>query len=256
MAGVPAAGGATSKVHTIKWADAYAQFFTFAVERPAQIWEVPSVVPYKLNIKVAEGFMKGVISLRGSPWTNASAVNTATQMDAITYVDTDGTRRIKLGQGVVWMNAESGAALQASDKIDVSEIEVDYERPIDAIPVAGTDGIMQPSQPDFSKIVVKLKLPRANATNLAYLATFQAGTPQKMTITFTGPLIEVDHYYRLVLGFTKLVLMDPPDAPLDPMISNTLTFEFQESAAAPTGMTGHVRPFLTLENLASADYLA
>jgi hypothetical protein len=64
-------------------------------------------------------------------------------------------------------------------------------------------------------------------------------------------LIEALHYYTLVLGFTRLVLVDPPDAPLDPMISNTLTFEFQESAAAPPGMTGHVRPFLTLENLAA-----
>jgi len=254
IAGAPAAGGATSKVHTFKWADAYSNFFTHVEERPGKIWEVPSAVPYKLSFKFASGFLMATLSLRGSTLTDASAVNTATQMDAITYVDT--SNRVKF-LPTIWMNAEGGAALQASDAIVATEIDIDYERPIDSIPAVALDGIGEPKEPGFSKITVKLKLPRATAANVAYLSTlFQAIAAQKMSMTFTGALIEAGHYYQLVLGFTRLLVQEPPAVPLEDMISTSLVFEAQESAAAPTGMTGHVRPFMTLENLATTDYLA
>jgi hypothetical protein len=197
--------------------------------------------------------MQGVISLRGNNCIDTSTVNTLTQMDAITYVDTG--HRVKLSEGVVWMNADAGA-LDAADALVVSDIEVTWERPIDAPVIAGGLFIDLPKEPGFPKITVKIKIPHADATNLAYLATFLAGTPQKMTITFTGALIETSHYYQLTLGFPRLLLQEPPQAPLEDIISNTLTFEAQEAAAAPTGMpAGAVRPYILLENLATADYL-
>lgn len=253
LAGTPATGGATSKVHTFKWADEYSNFFTHVEERPGAIWEVPSAVPYKLSFKFTNGFLMATISLRGCSLTNASAINTDTQMTAITYVDTGN--RVKF-MPVVWMNAGAGA-LQSSDAIICSDIEVDYERPIDSIPAVGADGIGQPKQPGFSKWTVKLKLPRADATNVAYLSTiFQAAAPQKMTLTFTGSLIETSHYYQMVLGFTRLVLMEPPPVPLEDMIATSLVFEGQESATAPTGMpAANLRPYITLENLQTTDYL-
>jgi hypothetical protein len=138
----------------------------------------------------------------------------------------------------------------------VSEIELDFERPMDALPFAGTIGIGLPKENAFSKITVKIKLPRASAANVLYLSSiFQAEVPQKMDITFTGGVIATTYHYAAVFSFQRLILIDPPAVPLDKLMTTTLTFEAQEAAAAPTGMAG-VRPSMGLVNLQATDYLA
>lgn len=249
------AGNATGNntfTHTFQTADYYAKFFTVAVERPGKIWEVPSAVPYKLSLKVGGGFMQGVLSMRGDSLTDNSTVNTDTQMANVSYIDTGNP--VRFSEGAVWMNPQSGNALDANNAVIVSDIDIEYERQIDTIPVAGANGIALPKEPGYPKITVKLKEPRANATNLGYLSTFQAGTPQKLLITFTGGITEGSNHYSLVLGFPRLVLMEPPIAPLEDMISASLVFEAQEAANGPAGMN-YTRPFMRLVNTAANDYL-
>jgi hypothetical protein len=248
------AGAPTTKKHTFLWADAYSNFFTHVEERPGKIWQVPSAVPYKLSLKFTGGFLMGTISLRGNSFNDAEATNTPTVMAIVTYVDTGN--RVKF-LPAVWMNADAGA-LDAADAIVCSDIEVDYERPIDSIPAVALDGIGQPKEPGFPKITVKLKIPRADAVNVAYLSTiFQAVAAQKMTITFTGATFETSYTYTLVLGFPRLLLQEPPAVPLEDMITTSLVFEAQEAPSAPTGMpAGNLRPYIELTNAQTTDYLA
>lgn len=248
------AGAGTAMKHVFTWADSISEFFTFAVERPGTILEVPSAMPFKLNLKVSNGILKGTISLRGNTLTFSSATNTATQMDALTYQDRGN--RIKFSHGALWMNAESGDALDSGDALEHSDIEINYERDLDEVHVAGSNTIVKPYEKGSPKITVKVTLPRTSSTNLAYLATFLATTAQKMMLTFTGAIAGASVNYSLVLGFPRLKFIDPPDAPLADAMTTVLNFEAEEAASAPTGMTGYVRPYAELVNLQTTDYLA
>jgi hypothetical protein len=255
-AGAPTQQGATTAYkHVIKTADTYTNFYTYAGERPGRIWEVPSFIPYKLSLNFANGFLEGVISLLGNNVVNNSSVNGATQVDALTYVDVGN--RIKVSELVTLWNAEGGAALASPADLlgDITSIAVEYERPVDRMFPAGTSGIGRPKDLGPFKATVKVKLERALAAT-TYEALFANRTAQKMTITGTGALIATPYYYSLLLGFTRLIPVEPPKTALADMMVDELEFIAEESAAAPTGMTGYTRPFIEMINLQTTDYLA
>ena len=243
----------TSGKSILDWADSIARFGTFAVERPGTILEVASAMPMKYSVKLASGLLKASIGLRGNTVIEDSAVNAAAQMDALTYVDK--ANRIKFSHGVLRMNAESGAALGVGDVLEVSGIEIDYERALDDVHGAGSDNIILPKEKNF-KMTVKVTFPRASAANLAYLATFKAMTAQKMDITFTGGIVSGTTHYSRVYGFPRLKLSAPPAIPLADIMTTALTFEAEEALTAPAGMTGHVRPYIEMVNAATTGYLA
>ncbi len=248
------AGLGTAMKHVMDWADYADYFFTFAAERPGTIVEVPSAVPMKYGIKVTGGYLKGSIGLRGDTVKHDSAINTATEMDAVTYQDRG--HRIKLGDGVLRINAQSGDALAVGDVLEISDLDFSYERSKDEVHGAGSDSIILPREKDF-KMTVKVTLPRTSAANLAYMATFQAMTAQKMDIIFTSKaLAAAGVYYSKAYKFPRLKLSGPPAAALNDVMSTVLTFEAEEAASAPTGMTGHVRPYIESINLQSTGYLA
>ncbi len=247
------AGVGTAMKHIFQWADAAEAFFTFAVEKPGTIVEVPSCIPTKLTLKISGGKLKGVVAMRGNTVIHDSAINTATEMDAITYVDR--AHRVRRAEGVLWMNAESGDALDSGDALEASDIEISFERQRDAEHVLGSDSIILPKDKSW-KISVKVTLPRTEAANLAYLATFKAMTAQKMSLVFTSPAAAATGvYYSLALYFPRLKFVEPPAAPLADVMNTVLNFEAEESASAPTGLS-YTRPYAEMVNLASADYLA
>jgi len=239
---------------TIDWADTVSRFGSFAVERPGTIIEVTSAMPMKYNLKIAAGLLKGSIGLRGNTLITDSALNTAAVMLALTYQDRGN--RIKFSEGVLRMNAEIGEALASTDELEISDIDVGYERTLDDVHEAGSESIILPKEKGF-KMTVKITLPRTSAANLAYLATFKAMAAQKMDIVFTSPNIvsEAIHYGR-TYGFPRLKLTAPPAAPLADIMTTVLTFEAEEAAEAPDGMTGHVRPYIEMVNKQATGYLA
>jgi hypothetical protein len=242
--------------HVMDWADYISLFGTFAVERPGTILEVPSAMPMKYNLKVAGGLLKGSIGLRGDTVVVVGATNTDSEMTALTY--RDKSNRIKFGHGVVRMNAEADGALDSNDVLEVSDIDIAYERMIDDVHAAGSDSIILPREKGF-KMTVKVTLPRDSAANQAYLATFLAMTAQKMDITFTSPVVAGSGlYYSRTYAFPRLKFTEPPVAPLADIMTTVLTGEAEESIAegGPTGMTGHYRPYIEAVNLQSTGYLA
>ncbi len=74
---------------------------------------------------------------------------------------------------------------------------------------------------------------------------------------FTGPTEAGTGYpYSWVLSFPRLMPQLPPGVKLEDIIDSELTFLILEAAAAPTGMTGHVRPFIEAVNLRSTAYVS
>jgi hypothetical protein len=240
--------------HVFTWADYVEKFFTFAVERPGVVREIPSAVPFKLSLKIAKGLLKGTISLRGNHCVDGG-VNGATEMDALTYADVANI--VRFGHGAIWMNLQGAGALAVGDVLQISEVDIDYERVLDAYHAAGDEGIIQSQDAKAFKMSIKLTIPRTAPANLAYLASFNSKEAQKLTVAFTSDLNAGGGVkYSLLLGFPRLKFVEPPAAPLADAMSTVITLEAEQAATGPTGMSAYTRPFLELVNLQATDYLA
>lgn len=242
--------------HVWKWADACTNFFTYAVERPGRIWEAPSCFPIKVNIKLAAGLLKTTITLRATKLIVDSAVNTFTQMDALTMpVTALLTNEIRLGQLQFMINAESGAALTApTDVLVPSDFDLTWERDADAVYAAGSECIILPKE-KAPKWNVKVTFPRTLAADFD-INEFKAMTPYKAQFLFTGPIAVGAVPYTFKALFPRLVLTDVPKKPLADIMTTMMEFVGEESAAAPTGMTGYTRPGIEVLNMQATDYLA
>lgn len=246
--------GTAGYKHVFQWADAVSLFGTYAEERPGKIWEVPSAMPYKLNLKSSGSKIDAALTLRGNLAKDDSSTNGATQMDAVTYASRSGF--VRFIEGKFLMNTQAGAGLaDPTDKLDVSAFDVSLERPIDAVHVLGSDNIVLPVEDGAPKNQLKITLPRGTSANLAYMTNFTAGTTMKASLVFTGALISGAVYYVFGVYFPRLVFAGPPDAKLEGVIKNDLIFDIEEAAAAPTGMS-YARPYLEVINLQTTDYLA
>lgn len=253
--GTPTQQGTTAAwLHKFQIADSFDGLFaTFAIELPGKIYEVASAKIYGFELNVADGKLQGVLSLRGDTVIDNSSVNTATQMDALTYIDRGN--RIKFNQGSIKMNAESGGDVASETALEVSGLNVKYSRSPDGEHVIGSDKIIQPRENEDTLITtVHLDFPRFNSVNAAFFQTCWAETPQKMLIAFSGALIEDTYNYELNLYFPRLKMIKPlPD--WSDIVKNGLDLQAEEAASNPTGME-HTRPYLTLQNKQTTDYLA
>ena len=254
-AGAPTLQGTTAYKHIFQSKDTLEGLFaTYAKEIPGKIHEVASVKPYAAEFSIADGLLQFSLSLRGNKLIDDSAVNTLTQMDAITYPDRYNRARFR--DLVVKMNDESGGAVTAETALVINGITISRSWPLDAVPPSGQDYILEPLETGPPTTTVKLSFPRANSVNTAFFQKFTAETPQKLLAKFTGKLIETTYYYDLAFYFPRLKLSpDPPTYADNEVVPAELTLIAEEAATAPTGMT-YTRPYLELVNKATADYLA
>jgi predicted RecA/RadA family phage recombinase len=247
-------GATTAYQHVIDWANEVSDFFTFVTERPGDIWEIPSCVPQKLTLKPGNGFLQGSITLRGNHLNNTSTTNTATQADAITKAASGGI--IRFQDGVFRINAQSGDALDSGDNVTLSDFEVTLERTMDALQVLGGTYIAQPAESAFAG-TLKIKLPHESGTAATWFATYLAKTAQKASLTFTSSdLAGTGYPYVFTIAFPRLMPKVAPGVKLEEIINSELEFLVLEASAAPSGMTGHTRPYLEVTNKRSTAYIS
>ena len=253
-AGAPVVqGGTLAYKHTIQWADSiYGKFSTFVCERPGKIFEVASAKPYKLTLSVADGLLKGALSLRGNTVIDSSAVNGATQVDALTYADRGN--RVFFKHLAVKMNAQGDGDVASETALEVKSINVEYDRSLDSEIAAGASMILEPVDGPHPSVKIKLEFPRSNSVNQAFFSTFQAETEQKLLLAFTGALAAVGYNYSLKLFFPRVRIIGY-NCPLGDVVPASIELQAEEAAAAPTGMT-YARWYLEMINLRSTDYLA
>jgi len=238
--------------HSLIWAtENYGEFCTFAIERPSKIFEVASAKPYAADFSIADGLLKGTISLRGNTLINTSTVNTLTQMDALTYRDRGN--RIKFSQCDIRMNNQGAGDASSETALEVSDLSMHFERPHDGVPKAGSESIIEPAENAHPIITVSLNFPRMNTVNNAYFADFIAETEKKMRIYFTGEIAGAAHRYDFKLWFPRLRIT-AINYPWDEVVPGSMTLQAEEAAAAPIAMAYAV-PYAHFQNLASADYL-
>lgn len=255
MTAPAAQGGTAAYKHVFDWAAEGADLFTFAAERPNDIIEIPSCVPLKLSLKPGNGFLQGSITMRGNHLNNTSTANTATRLDAVTKA-AEG-KIIRFQDGVFRMNAEAGDALDSGDDLTLVDFGIDLERVKNARHALGGAHIALPGE--LKTLVGSLKIKIANDTGAGatWMAAFLAKTAQKATLTFTSAELAAAGYpYSITIGFPRLMLKSAPPRKLEENMDIELEFLILEAAAAPTGMTGHVLPYLEAINLRTSAYVA
>lgn len=247
-------GSTTAYKHVIDWADEVTDFFTFVTERPGDILEIPSCVPMKLTLKPGNGLLQGSIGLRGNHLNNTSTTNTATEVDAITKAASGNI--IRFQDGVFWMNAQSGDALDSGDAVVVSDFEINLERAMDAQQVLGGTYIARPRESAFVG-TLKIRLPHDTGAGATWFANYLAKTAQKASLTFTSSTLAGTAYpYIFSISFPRLMPKVAPGVKLEDIINTELEFLILEAAAAPTGMTGHVRPYLEVTTKKTTAYIS
>jgi len=239
-------------VHTFQWANKATPAFTFATTRPGAAWVVPACIPMKLALSVADGLLHGALTLRGNDCIATSVLNTDTEMAAITPEAEADLDFVNFQEGVMEMNTQTGATLNSGDAVELSDLNGEYGRAMDAKIVMGASQIAVPAEGDFS-IGLKVRFPRASSANVAYLASFIAITAMKMLMTFTGRVIAGTHAFGLSLYFPRLKFAGPPDVKLADIMDAGAEFIAEEAASAPNGME-YKRPYLTLTNTRSTAY--
>lgn len=253
-AGAPAALDSEGYKHTFQWADRGSIFLTYAVEKPGKIYEIASAKPKSFELSLAEGLIKGKIGLHGNTVIDNSTVNTATQMDALTYIDR--ANRIAFSQGSFKINDEDGGDVASESALNVNGFSIGWNRSPDAEHVAGSQSIIEPAEAEFPEFKIHLDFPRADAVNMALFQKFIGKTAQKMLIKFTGnKLAAGTYYYDLALFFPRLIMVPTHGPTEDDILKYGLDLVGEEAASNPTGMS-YKRPYIELQNKQATDYLA
>jgi hypothetical protein len=260
-AGVPAGPADTSAyTHTFQLADGLVGLFaTVAVEMPGKIWEVASAKATEWSLKSSGGgFVESELKMIGNTLIDTSAINTLTQMDALTYDDRGTYGRVTFKQQAVYMNGQAVATdVLTTDALNAMGVEVNMKRTgFDSVIPAGASSILEPAEGGYPDIRVKLNFAHFDAANAAYLATAISEVPQKMAIRYTGLVLAgaSTAYHAITLYFPRMRML-MPEASFDEIVSNGVELIAEEAAAAPTGMA-YARPYMTLVNKIGTDYLA
>jgi len=258
-AGAPAVTDTTAQTHTFQWADSnWNKFATVAVELPGIIWECPSAKGMEWSLKASEGgFVQSEMKLRGNLVKDDSAVNTLTQMDALTYDDRGAMGRVMFGDMSVYMNGQVVATdVLATTKLEASGVEVTYKRTgYDGVVAAGLLDIQEQAEGGYPDIRVKLSFAHMDAVNKLYLAVAISEVTQKIGIRFLGKVLagSATVYHAMTLYFPRMRMLCP-EASFDDIVKLGVELIAEEASAAPTGMS-YVRPYMTLINKRTTDYL-
>jgi len=241
--------------HTFQLADsAWGKFATIAAEFPGKIWECPSAKPMEWLLKASDrGFVTSELKLRGNTIIDDSIVNTATQMDALTYADREN--RVLFRQNTVKMNAQAGGDVSAENALNVNGIEASIKRTGHDEP-RGANGIsiLEPAEAGWPDIRLKLNFPRFDTVSAAFFGSAEDEVYQKAIVMFEGVLAGAAAKYSLKLYLPRLRML-MPEGGWDEIVKVGVELVAEEASAAPTGMS-YTRPYIELVNKQSTDYLA
>jgi hypothetical protein len=258
-AGTPAAA-TDLHTHTFQWATSTTgQFGTYVAEYPGKAFSVPSAKPYKFVISLQDGILKATPTLRGNVVIDDSAVNGATQTDAL--VGTDQGSLVKFAENTkCWLALASHAdAMASTEAVAISGFELTYQRGLETPKTAnGATYLSEPGEEDYSEIRVKLDFPKNDTSNDMFFDDFQDGTAWQLILEFTGPHGgSTSQHMVFSFFFPKLLVAAVPDTKKAGMVKTSVEFIAVTSAdALPVGMTTYHVPYIQITNDKSADYLA
>lgn len=258
VAGTPATVDTSGRTHALKIKDNLdGVFSTLAYEsiKDTKVEELASVKWNKLKLSGKAG-ERVELELSGiaSGWTDASASNTTTSIDSITI--TAAREYVLFHQGLLWINAQAGAGLATSDRVNISGFELNVERAMDArFSTGGGQTCDEPIESGFLKVSGSFDFPSLDTAspegNAQFLAEQMAATAKKATLTFTSPTLagSASAYYawKLWLPYIQFgaakVGIPGPGGP-----TWSIPFQAWHVTAIPTGFTAGYLDAVTIEN--------
>ncbi len=250
-AGAPTQQGSTTAyAYTYKPAtNVDGKFSTFAKHMKAYIEEHSSlkVIGFTIKGEVGKALQITFKTISINKVVD-STTNTTTTFNNVTF--TEVANRVMYSHGVIRMNAASGAALAAGDKIYPSSFEFSFQRKLKGEHTGqyrytsgsnSQDLIDEPCNDGAPEITLKLEFARHTSTT--YLAVLGGDTRQKLDMTFTGATISGAYARQFMLQFPHLQLINDDPADAEGNIKEPLEFRVYGAATAPTGMTGITDPF-------------
>jgi len=224
-------------------------FLTLAFLNGVGIDEYPSAKVHSMSIGGGIGKALEVkFGLLCYDRVTGSVINTTVTFANVTM--RESANRIYYDQGVIRMNASSGAGLGAGDKIYPDSWELTLARKMSG--VYGLGGsfnlIDEPSNDGLPEC--KLKMDFARYTASTYFAAWDASTIQKIDLTYTGALLSGATYRSLLIEIPSAQLSNVDLPVSEGIMKHPLEFDLLGCSASPTGMTaGTTLPFrLTLVN--------
>jgi len=255
--------GSTTYTHTVTWDDTLDKFQTLVIgKRTSQKpWEYASMKARRLVLRGAgSGRVEFEMELLGGALDRASSTNTTTTLSALTIPNS--TRpAVRLTDGVFRLNAQAGAALQASDAVTVLGFELTIERPMSEDFGTGSNVVLEPNEDGVNNVMLAVDL-RSYDTE-TYIASWDAQetpTEYKADLIFSSGITpSTGNELTYTFQFPRCYVKVAPSAPVTgrERIPHRITFHCVEASSAPTGMSGVTKPVhMVVEDEDSAAYLA
>ncbi len=241
------AGGTLSYDHILKVALKNDGLFGTLCGMPGSLGveSIPSWKPNKVVFKWATG-KPCEVNISG-PGVDVvlDGTNTTTTFNNVTILER--ANRLYTAQSQLWLNAQSGGALSASDKVDYASLELTFERkqkgiygtyvsadtnPRDLIDEPTGDGMFEAS----------LKIDQGRTKTLTPRADLKNNISKKAAIVCTGPIIEGGIPYTITFEMPHLKPTSYENPYGSGIIANSRTFDVLGAETAPTGMTGNTDP--------------
>jgi hypothetical protein len=265
--------GATSAAPMLMGAGAYSHSVLYNATRPS-FWasvarqitsdkaqEMPSGLPTRLSVRCENppNYVMCDTEIIGDQIREGS-VNTFAVVDTVTLED--AKRVVVKPTDKFRINGQAGDALDDDDELDITSIDIAYERPLEhvrEIRNASSTVNGQPrssGNPPFSATMT-VTFRNCSDAAYAYFAAQVAGTEYKADLHVVGDQIgSTGIYYSIIRSFPRLKILSFPQHPLSQPGDNPLTvvFEALTASANPTGMISTL-PYSIWQNTRSTSPL-
>jgi len=215
-------------------------FATLAMKKAATtegVWEVPSAKIHGFTINAMIGELAKIqVNLTGNKIeTDAtSRVNNSTTLANVTYL-TEGDIVRMNSNFSIWMNAQSGDALDSGDAIYPNSFTLTYNRPMDENWSAGNEDLDEPTQGGFADTTLTLNFDKYNLDT--FMQAIEDETAQKILITFQGDIIAGSTRYKFSFYLPKVEFQSASSPMSGPgKIPHNITGKCRAVTTAPTGM--------------------
>jgi len=221
-------------------------FGTFAVDKVTKVHVVPSAKWNSFSLTAKPGVpvevqFKGI----GKDEITNSTINTT--LASVTSVDR--ANRMQLKDAVIRVNDQTGATLSDNDKITVTSLTFDFERPQTSdYENTGSNTVSEPLGDGYPKAKVSLEFRKYGSGEAQYYSDWVTGTTKKMDVLFEGATIEGSEKYQFRILFPRMRIKEVKTSGSNNIVTS-VSMDCEAPASAPSGMIGLLKPFkITVKN--------
>jgi hypothetical protein len=211
-----------------------------------EIMVCESAVLASIKIETAGTFMVTATYIVDKSSLQSGFTNTATYDDPVGYYDFVNCNNY------FRMNDASGVALDTPHNQNINALTMDFIRGWKTLPPEGGGCGVIPDvyEDDPPDAIVTLTYSRKTAQNKIFFTEYETLTDKKMEFYFRGPLNTVE-YKSVLWQFPRMEMLQAPTYGSATPHETQAVFSLMDEDTAPAGMTGILRPKVTIVNEAA-----